>query len=141
MGVDFGQDHSIGDSKVMAAHRVLVITNDDFLRHEIKNTARAMGLVIDSVLNSWLGMRFCELDITHMVIIDERVRDAVFDEPSEDLRKTDPNYPFIEIASESNVLEMAGWMSGSITRASRDALRSKLTPILATALGNFHDKF
>ena len=43
-----------------------------------------------------------------MVIIDERVRDAIFDELSADLRRTAPNYLFIEIASESNLLEIAG---------------------------------
>ena len=53
---------------------------------------------------------------------------------SVELRKIEPNYPFIEIASESNVLEMAGWMSDSMTRISRDGLRNQLAPILAMEL-------
>ena len=132
--IDTGQGHHSGDTKPMAGHRVLVITNDNLLRHEIQNAASSMGLVVDFVLDSRLGMRFCELDIPHMVIIDERLRDDIFDELSEELRKTDPNYPFIEIASESNVLEMAGWMSDSMTRISHDGLRNQLVPILAMEL-------
>lgn len=132
--VDTGQGYYGGDSKPMAGHRVLVITNDHLLRHDIQSTARSMGLVVDFVLDSRQAVRFCELDLPHLVIIDERVRDALFDEMSADLRRTDPNYPFIEIASESNVLEMAGWMSDSMTRISRDGLRAQLTPILAMEL-------
>ena len=94
----------------------------------------ALGLVVDFALDSQLGVLFCELDIPHMVIIYERTRIAIFDELSEELRKTDPNYPFIKIASESNVQEMAGWMSDSLTRISRDGLRTQLTPILAMEL-------
>ena len=67
-------------------------------------------------------------------MIDERVRDAIFEELRGDLRRNDPNYPFIEIASESNVLEMAGWMSDSMTRISRDGLHTQLIPILAMEL-------
>ena len=132
--VDTGQGHYNGDTKPMAGHRLLVITNDTLLRHEIQNAARTMGLVVDFVLDSRHGVRFCEFDIPHMIIIDERVRDAVFDALSVELRKIDPNYPFIEIANESNVLEMAGWMSDSMTRISRDGLRNQLTPILAMEL-------
>lgn len=132
--VDTDCGHYNSGSKPMAGHRVLVITNDSMLRHEIQSTARTMGLVVDFVLDSRQAVRFCELDIPHMVIIDERLRDLIFDELSTDLRRTDPNYPFIEIAIDSNVLEMAGWMSNSITRVSRGSLRSQLTPILVMEL-------
>ena len=132
--VDTGQGHYNNETKPMAGHRLLVITNDNLLRLEIQNTAYNLGLVVDFVLDPRQGVRFCELDIPHLVMIDERVRDAVFEELRDDLRRTDPNYPFIEIASESNVLEMAGWMSDSMTRISRDGLRSQLIPILAMEL-------
>ena len=132
--VDTGYDTLYGDSKPMAGHRLLVITNDELLRLEVTATARTMGLVIDFVMDSRQAERFCELDPPHMIIIDERVRDAAFDELCEDLRRTDPNFPFIEIASQSNVLEMAGWMSDSMTRLSRDSLRTQLGSILAMEL-------
>ena len=132
--IDTGYDTLYGDSKPMAGHRILVITNDDMLRHEVQSTARTMGLVTDFVLDSRQAVRFCELDPPHMVIIDERVRDPVFEELTDDLRRTDANFPFIEIANEPNVLEMAGWMSDSMTRLSRDGLRTQLGSILAMEL-------
>ena len=118
----------------MTGHRVLIITNDNLLRHETQNAARSMDVMVDFVLNSQLGMRFCELKIPHVVIIDERLHDDIFDALSKKLRKTDPNYTIIEIASESNLLEMAGWMSDSMTRISRDGARNQLTSILAMEL-------
>jgi CheY-like chemotaxis protein len=132
--VDTGYDTLYGDSKPMAGHRILIITNDDQIRHQVQSTARSMGLTTDFVLDSRQAVRFCEMDPPHMVIIDERVRDPVFEELAQDLRRTDGNYPFIEIASASNVLEMAGWMSDSMTRLSRDALRTQLGSILAMEL-------
>lgn len=131
---DTGQGHYNRQTKPMAGHRVLVITHDSMLRNDIQDVTRRLGLVIDFVLDGRHGMRFCELDIPHMVIVDERARDPFFDELSEELHKTNPNFPLIEIARESNVLEMAGWMSDSMTRISRDSLRTHLASILAMEL-------
>jgi hypothetical protein len=58
----------------------------------------------------------------------------VFDELREDLLKSNSNFPFLEIAIESNTLEIAGWMTDSMARVSRDALRSQLPSILALEL-------
>ena len=132
--VDTEDDTLNSDYKSMAGHRLLVITDDQQLRHEIRATACAMGLVIDFVANTELGVRFCELDRPHMLIIDEHVRDPIFDELRRDLRNTDPSFPFIEIASEPNTLEVAGWMSDSMTRVSRDSLRAQLPCILVMEL-------
>ena len=122
------------ESKPLAGHRLLVISNDDQLFYDIKLICRSLGLVIDFVPSTSQGVRFCELDMPHMVIIDQRVRDHIFDELRDDLRKTDPNFPFVEIATESNTLEVAGWMSDSMTRLSRDGLRSQLSSILVLEL-------
>ena len=132
--VDTGGDSMISESKPLAGHRLLVISNDDKLFYDIKLICRSLGLVIDFVPSTSQGVRFCELDMPHMVIIDQRVRDHIFDELRDDLRKTDPNFPFIEIATESNTLEVAGWMSDSMTRLSRDSLRSQLPSILVLEL-------
>ena len=132
--VDTGWSSIDSDSKPLAGHRVLTITDDEKLRFDISLICRSMALVADAVPNTRQGVRFCELDAPHLVIIDQRVRDHIFDELRQDLRKIDPNFPFIEIASESNTLEMAGWMSDSMTRVSRDSLRAQLESILVMEL-------
>lgn len=128
-----------GHSKPMAGHRMLVITNDDKLRNEFKNVARSLRMTCDFVTATWQGVRFCELDLPHLIVIDERVRDHIFDELHDDLRRADPNYPFIEIASEPNVLEMAGWLSDSMTRISQDSLRDQLATIISMELAKASD--
>lgn len=132
--VETGGDSMHSESKPLAGHRLLVISNDDKLFHDIKLICRSLGLVIDFVPSTSQGVRFCELDMPHMVIIDQRIRDHIFDELRDDLRKMDPNFPFVEIATESNTLEVAGWMSDSMTRLSRDSLRSQLASILVLEL-------
>jgi CheY-like chemotaxis protein len=132
--MDTGFDSLYSDSKPMAGHRLLVITNDEKLRMEIKVIARSVGLVVDFTPTTEQAVRFCEMDAPHMIIIDQRLRDHIFDELRGDLRRTEPNYPFIEIATESNTLEIAGWMSDSMTRLGHDALRSQLPSILMLEL-------
>lgn len=132
--VETNDDSISSESKPLAGHRVLLITDDKKLRFDTELVCRAMGLVVYAALNTSQGVRICERDVPHLVIIDQRVRDHIFDELREDLRRTDPNFPFIEIATESNTLEIAGWMSDSMTRVSRDTLSTQLSPILVMEL-------
>lgn len=122
------------ESKPLAGHRVLVISDDKKLCFDIEGICYGMGLVVNAALNTSQGVRFCERDVPHLVIIDQRVRDHIFDQLREDLRRTEPHFPFIEIANEPNTFELAGWMSDSMTRVSRDTLKSKLSAILVMEL-------
>jgi len=133
--VDGGGDSAMhSESKPLAGHRILVISTDDSLIATIKMICREMSLVVDTVPSTRQAVRFCELDIPHMIIIDERLRDPQLDELRRDLHKIDPNLPFLEIADASNTLEMASWMSDSMTRVSRDSLRSQLPSIMVFEL-------
>ncbi|MBC7381009.1 MAG: hypothetical protein H7346_26730 [Burkholderiaceae bacterium] len=133
--VDGGGDSAMhSESKPLAGHRILVISTDDMLKSTIKTICKSMSLIVDTVPTTLQAVRFCELDIPHMIIIDERLHDAQLDELRTDLHKIDPNLPFLEIANASNTLEMASWMSGSMTRVSRDSLRSQLPSIMVFEL-------
>ncbi|RYX90937.1 MAG: hypothetical protein EOO28_27455 [Comamonadaceae bacterium] len=133
--VDGGGDSAMhSESRPLAGHRILIISMDDALKTTIKMICRQMSLIVDSVPSTLQAVRFCEMDIPHMIIIDERLRDEHFDELRRDLHKIDPNLPFLEIADASNTLEMASWMSNSMTRVSRDALRSQLPSIMVFEL-------
>ncbi len=133
--VDGGGDSALhSESKPLAGHRILIVSMDDALKTNIKMICRSMGLIVDSVPTSLQAVRFCELDVPHMIIIDERLHDETIDELRKDLHKTDPNFPFLEIAMASNTLEMASWMSDSMTRVSRDSLKSQLPSIMVFEL-------
>ena len=129
-----GPESMYGESKPMAGCRLLVITDDARLQAEIRSICRGTGLVVDSVLNAVQGVRFCEMQLPHLVVIDQFMRNEIFDQLHEDLRKTDPIFPFIEIASTANTLEMAGWTSDSMTRLSRDVLDKHLAESIAMEL-------
>lgn len=123
-----------GESRAMAGSRLLVITDDARLQAEIRSICRGTGLVVDCVLNPEQGVRFCELQLPHLVIIDQFMRGYEFDQLYGDLRKTDPNFPFIEIASAANTLEMAGWTSDTMSRLSRDVLGRHLAESIVMEL-------
>ncbi len=133
--VDGGGDSSMhSESKPLAGHRVLLVTADDRLRQDIKTICLSMGLIMDSTPTTLQAIRFCELDQPHLIVIDEALRDYRFEELRQDLVRTDVNFPFIEIASESNTFELASWMSDSITRVSRDVLKAQLPSVLVLEL-------
>lgn len=69
-------------------------------------------------------------DLALISVMGAMLSDCEF-KPMAEHHMTDPHYPFIEIAIESNVFEMAGWIPGSMTRIRRDSLCPQLTPILA----------
>ena len=124
--METGPESMYGESKPMAGMRLLVITDDARLQAEIRSICRGTGLVVDCVLNAEHGVRFCELQLPNLVIIDQHMRSPVFDGLHKILRQTDPDFPFIEIAPTANTLEMAGWTSDSLSRLSRDVLTSHL---------------
>jgi hypothetical protein len=133
--LDGGGDSSMQNhSKPLAGHRVLIVTMDDHLLNNIKIICRSMGLIVDAVPTSQQAVRFCEQDVPHMIIIDERLHDATILELREDLHRTDPNYSLIEIAMAPNTLEVASWVSGSMTRVNKDALVSQLPSIMVLEL-------
>lgn len=124
--METGPESMYGESRPMAGTQLLIITDDMRLQSEIRTIFQGTGLVVDCVSNAGQGFRFCEMQLPNLVIIDQEMRSPVFDQLYEDLRKTDPDFPFIEIASTPNTLEMAGWTSESMSRLSRDVLASHL---------------
>jgi hypothetical protein len=133
--VDAGGDSSLlSESRPLAGHRVLLITGDDKVRWEVRSVCEDMRLVLDVTPSASQAIRYCELDKPHMIVIDERLHDEQFDVLREDLLRYDVNFPFIEIASKPNVVEVASWVGDRMSRISRDALRSQLSSIMAMEL-------
>ena len=124
-----------GETKTMAGLSILLVTNEDMLRAEVALICRPMGLVMDCVPNSLQAERFCERhDAPHMLILDERAHDARIDQLRVDLQRSEPNLPMLEIVQSPNTLEMASWLSGSMTRVSRGSLRAQLPSIMLLEL-------
>jgi CheY-like chemotaxis protein len=132
--MESGPESLYGNSRPMSGSRILLITDDVRLQLEVRQICTGTGMVLDSVANASHAVRFCEMESPTLVIIDEYMRDPVFEQLHQDLRNRDPNFPFIEIAATPNTFEMAGWTSESMSRLSKDALQMHLATILAAEL-------
>ena len=122
------------EGKPLAGHRVLAVAMDGGVISELRAVCDSMGLVMDTCTNSAGAVRFCELDKPHLIIIEERLRDHEFEELRQDLIRNDVNFPVVEVVRAPNVLEMSNWMGDSVSRISRESLRSQLPSFLVMEL-------
>jgi hypothetical protein len=127
-------DGSLFESRPMAGHRLLLVSNNALVREELRVICRDMGLVLDIAPSVVQAVRQCELDKPDGIVIDEHLHDKAFDQLLADLVRYDTNYPCIEIAAKPNVVEIASWMGDNISRVSQDAMRTQLPSILVMAL-------
>jgi hypothetical protein len=140
MEFDNGDSHSDADSsfhsrsKPLAGLRVLLISTDSMVRAEVDKSASQLGLKVNAVASVEQAQRYVTLDMPHLIIIDERLHADAFDVLLHEVKGKDPNLGFLEITDDANTFEVSSWMSDSMTRVSRDALRAQLTSLLTLEL-------
>jgi hypothetical protein len=135
MELDTGEDSSLhSGSRPLAGHRLLLATADAMVRAEVQNAAGLLGLVVDTVSTTRQAVRCVEIDMPHMLIVDERVRDEQLDNLILDLKRHNPNFGLLEVADDANTFAIASWMSDTNTRVSRDLLRAQLPSLLMLEL-------
>ncbi len=132
--IDTCPESGYGEPRPLAGAHILLVTDDARLQIEVRAICKKARLVLDCVGNANQAVRFCELEFPSMIIIDQNMRGHIFNELYKDLRNSDPNFPFLEIASTANTLEMAGWTSESMSRLSKDALQTHLVAFVAMEL-------
>jgi hypothetical protein len=121
-------------SKPLAGLRILLISNDSMVRAEVDKSAGQLGLKVSAVGSVEQAQRYVRLDMPHLIIIDERLHADAFDALLHEVKGKDPNLGFLEITDDANTFEVSSWMSDSMTRVSRDALRAQLTSLLTLEL-------
>ena len=133
-------DDATGDSsfhsgsKPLAGSRILLISNDTLVRGEVDEAARLLSVRVDAVPSVPQAQRYVKLDMPHLIVIDERLRDDAFDALLREIKSMDPNFGFLEITDDANTFEISSWMSDSMTRVSRDVLRAQLPSVLTLEL-------
>ena len=123
------------EAKSLAGHEVLLVTAEQALADEIAGICGNMGLVVAQAATSEAAVQHCQRERPHLIVIDERLRDAAFDEFWKTLLQQNPDFPSIEVASDANTLAMASWMRDSVTRVTRSSLRAQLPQALVLELG------
>lgn len=133
--IDMGGDSGVGgESQSLAGHRLLLVTGDERLRGAVREVCTSMRLVLDTSPTVRQAIRYCELDKPDIILVDERLHDAQFDQLREDLLRHDVNFPCVEIATAPNVVEVASWTGERMSRISRDAVPKQLSSMLAMEL-------
>jgi hypothetical protein len=133
MEVDNGGSEA-SDTITLAGHHVLLISANAEITWEISAIARQMRLLLDIVPDCRQAERFCELEMPHMIIIDEMCRDAVFEQLRKDILRYNINFPLLEIVAAPNVIELGTWHGGASSRLSRNEIRAQLQPLIAMEL-------
>jgi hypothetical protein len=135
MELDTGEDSTLhSGSRPLAGHRLLLCTADAMVRAEVQSAAGLLGLVVDTVSTARQAVRCVEIDMPHMLIVDERVRDEQLDNLILDLKRHNPNFGLLEVADDANTFAIASWMSDTNTRVRRDLLRAQLPSLLMLEL-------
>lgn len=124
--------HSRG--RPLAGLRILLISNDPLVRAEVDKSASQLGLKVSTLASAEQAQQYMKLDMPHLIIIDERLHHDSFDVLLHAVKSRDPNLGFLEITDDVNTFEVSSWMSDSMTRVSRDALRTQLTSLLTLEL-------
>ncbi|MGH8830682.1 MAG: hypothetical protein ACREXV_06280, partial [Polaromonas sp.] len=127
-------DEATGDSsfhrctKPLAGLRILLISNAPLVHGEVDGAGRLLGLRVDTAATVPQAQHYVKLDMPHLIIIDERLRDDAFNRLLQEIKNMDPNFGFLEISDDANTFEISSWMSDSMTRVSRDILRARNCP-------------
>jgi hypothetical protein len=131
--IDSGPDSGHSDAQ-MAGMRLLLIAEDLKLVTEVKQVARNMGLILDVVPNSRRAEKFCELELPHLILLDERKKDSFFDDLRDDILRQNSFFPFVEISGDAQTFEMSGWEAESVSRLGIGSIKSYLPQILTFEL-------
>jgi hypothetical protein len=122
------------EARPLAGHRILLVATDAGVIGELRAVCESMGLLLDISPTSSGAVRYCESDMPHLIVVEERLRDHQFEELRADIIRGDVNFPVVEITRAPNVLEMSNWMGDSVSRISRDSLRAQLPSFLVMEL-------
>lgn len=132
--IDAGDAHGTPDSRPLAGHRLLLVSDDAQLREALLQVCRQMRLVLDVSPSVQRAVRYCELDKPDLLVTDARLNGKPLDELRADLRHYDVNFPFIEITDTPDVVEISGWTGSRVSRISRNVLPEQLNSLLVMEL-------
>ena len=133
MELDSGGDAQ--DTARLAGHHVLLVTTHRETTWQVGDVCRKMRLVLDEVRDCAQALRFCELEMPDMIVVDESGRDAAqFEALRQKMLRENINFPCLEIVEAANVVELGTWHDGASSRVSRAELRQQLQPLLAMEL-------
>lgn len=112
-------------------NHLLLITKDEALHFEVKKIIWELGWSYECVSTTLMAMSACFADLPAMVLIDERLRDPMFEQFRHEVLRRHPQLQFVELAINHVALEMDDMDVDAMQRLHCQHLRSGLVPLLS----------
>jgi CheY-like chemotaxis protein len=131
VGSGFSPSSLPSDSRLPLPYQLLLITSDTAVSSDVRMVCRNLRLTVDTVPSAQSALRFCKLARPSLVLVDELQQDDDFRQLCANLMASQPDFPFIEIASAGSYLSVFSWSGESLMRISRENLRDQLPSVLS----------
>jgi DNA-binding response OmpR family regulator len=118
----------------MVGRHVLVIAARREIRNGVRDTLRAMGLMVDYVGSTDEAREFCTGGLPHAIIYEAALAGENFRKLRAEWTREVPSLAFIEIAEEGRELEVCNISGQRTSRIGRDVIADALASALTFEL-------
>lgn len=129
--LDIDEPNAAGpNSQPMVGRHVLVIAGRRETRNSVRDTLRAMGLMVDYVASVDEARQFCEGGLPHAIIFEAALAGENFRKLRSEWNREVPTLAFVEIAEQGRELEVSDIGGQRTSRIGRDVVASALPSAL-----------
>ena len=118
------------NSQPMVGRHVLVVANRRETRNSVRDTLRAMGLMVDYVASIDEAREFCSGGLPHAIVFEAALAGENFRKLRAEWCREVPALAFIEIAEQGRELEVTDFGGQRTSRVGRDVIASALPSAL-----------
>jgi CheY-like chemotaxis protein len=122
------------NSRPLAGSHVLVVAHRRDLRLLVRESLRAMGLVVDFVSTVTEAVTFCRDGLPHALVFESSLKGMRLDQLLESIRLEAPDFVAIEVLEEGQLFELSDNSATGMARVGREALLDSLPAALVHEL-------
>lgn len=122
------------NSKPLAGSHVLVVASRRDVRVQVRESLKAMGLVLDFVHSVNEAQAFCQEGLPHAIVFESALRGTRLEHLFDGIRREVPEFVFIELLDEGRTFEIAAVSHTGMARVGRDAIATSLPSALVYEL-------
>jgi len=122
------------NSQPLAGRHVLVVAPRREVRNTVRESVRAMGLMVDYVTSLEEAAQFCRASMPHALVFESTLRGERFERLRADWLETVPNLAFVQIAEQGKAFELLHEGGRQFASVGRDAILQQLPAALSFEL-------
>ena len=121
-------------SNFVAGHQILVISQDYNFYKQVREICKPLSLRCEQAPNVQMAERLCEKNPPHLILVDEELIDAQYDQLLDDLQRHTPGFPSIVVSNGNFGFEMSDWTGANKSRVAREQIQEQLPAALVMEL-------